>query len=289
MHVILANPVGMCSGVRGALCAAERIERPQSVTIFGQLVHNEVVLARLRQRGFQTMPEHDRSKLPATPEVLIPAHGISDAQRHWLEAAGKRLIDATCPLVGRVHQAARTLAIQGRYVLLIGKPGHVEVEGIVEDLPQCEVVSCAGEVRSYPCNRLGIVCQTTTPPHVADEIRLAVTMRNLRAEIRFVDTICRATRARQRAVEELLSRVDAMVVVGGRNSNNTRELAALCRQRGVPALHVQSADDLDPKWFQDCRTVGLTAGTSTLDETISQVRQALCQLNAGITGSPACF
>ena len=107
-------------------------------------------------------------------------------------------------------------------------------------------------------------------------------MRNPEAEIQFVDTVCLPTKEHQRSLERLLDQVDAMVVVGGRNSNNTRELVALCRERGVPAVHVQEASDLDPDWFAGVRTVGLTAGTSTLDTTIDEVHRALLELTVGV-------
>jgi 4-hydroxy-3-methylbut-2-enyl diphosphate reductase len=284
MNVIRADAMGVCFGVRRALEIADRVHRPDSVTMLGQLVHNETVLARLQSRGFRMTPEGDRSTVPVTPQVLITAHGISQTRRRRLEAAGKRLIDTTCPLVRRLHGAAQSLAGEGYFVLIVGRPGHVEVQGVVEDLADYEVVSSPADVRSYPADRIGIVCQTTTPPRVADEIRWAVRFRNLRAHVRFVDTICRSTRDRQEAVERLLPRVDTMVVVGGRNSNNTRELVALCRQRGVTTWHVQSADDIQPNWFDGCRTVGLTAGTSTVDEIIEEVYGALCELRTGVVG-----
>ena len=284
MNVIRADMMGICFGVRRALEIADRIRCPESVTMLGQLVHNERVLARLESRGFQMTPEGHRTAVPSTPQALITAHGISQTRRRRLEAAGKRLVDTTCPLVRRLHRAAQSLAAEGYFVLVVGRPGHVEVQGVVEDLADYEVCAGPADVRSYPADRIGIVCQTTTPPRVADAIRWAVRLRNLRARIRFVDTICRSTRDRQEALERLLPRVDAMVVVGGRNSNNTRELAALCRRRGLTTWHVQSADDIQPSWFDGCRAVGLTAGTSTVDEIIEEVYEALCELRTGVVG-----
>ncbi|HTI49500.1 MAG TPA: 4-hydroxy-3-methylbut-2-enyl diphosphate reductase [Planctomycetaceae bacterium] len=275
MHVILADSFGLCFGVRDALSLAERTRDPQSVTIHGELVHNERVLHHLSGRGFHVTPESDRKTLPTTPRVMVTAHGISDRERGRLESAGLRLIDSTCPLVQRVHRAAQALAAAGRYVLVIGRPGHVEVQGIVEDLSDFEIVDRPEDVHPYPEQRLGIICQSTTSPRLAEQVQAVIREKNPHADIEFVDTICQPTRDRQEAVRRLLPQVDAVVVVGGRNSNNTRELAALCEAGGKPAFHVQSADDLDPQWFRDCRTVGLTAGTSTLDETIESVRNAL--------------
>ncbi|MSR60283.1 MAG: 4-hydroxy-3-methylbut-2-enyl diphosphate reductase [Planctomycetaceae bacterium] len=269
-----------CFGVREALSLALRTHDPQSVTVHGELVHNPRVLVQLALRGFQSTAEPDRAGLPNTPRVMITAHGISDRERNRLESAGLRLIDTTCPLVRRVHRAAQALADEGRHVVVIGRPGHVEVAGIVEDLPEADVVAGPEAVRTYPHARLGVVCQSTTSPRLAACICAAIRAANPGADIEFVDTICQPTRDRQEAVGRLLPQVDGVVVVGGRNSNNTRELAALCEAAGKPAWLVQSAGDLDPRWFRNCRAVGLTAGTSTLDETIQEVHQALLAIEA---------
>lgn len=275
MQVLLADALGFCFGVRDALAVAERTPHPETVTIHGELVHNERVQSRLKALGFHSAAEAERGDVPGTPRVMITAHGVSDRERARLEASAKQLIDTTCPLVQKVHRAAQILAAEGRHVLIIGRPGHVEVQGILEDLVSGEVVETAESVKRYPGDRLGIVCQSTTPPRLAATVNAAIRSANPHADIRFIDTICQPTRDRQDAVVRLLPFVDAMVVVGGRNSNNTRELAALCRDRGVPAFHIQSATELEPGWFRGCRVVGLTAGTSTLDATIEEVRQAL--------------
>jgi 4-hydroxy-3-methylbut-2-enyl diphosphate reductase len=275
MRVIRADVLGMCFGVRDALRALDRIERPGDVTIHGALVHNEAVLAGLADRGFPMVGEADREGVPATPAVLVTAHGISDAERSRLAGAGKQLIDTTCPLVSRVHRAARALEAQGYHVLVVGRRGHVEVRGIVGDLRDFDIVEGPDDVRTYPFSRLGVVCQTTTAPRMAAATREAIFDRNPHADIRYVDTVCRPTKEHQRALERLIVEVEAMVVVGGRHSNNTRELANLCRERGVPVAHVQGAADLDPAWLAGFEVVGLTAGTSTLDATIDEVERAL--------------
>jgi 4-hydroxy-3-methylbut-2-en-1-yl diphosphate reductase len=280
MQVLLADALGFCFGVRDALAAAERTPCPETVTIHGELVHNERVQSRLYSLGFHSSTEANRGEVPATPRVMITAHGISDRERARLEGSGRQLIDTTCPLVQKVHRAAQILAAEGRHVLIIGRPGHVEVSGIVEDLSSGEVVENSEAVTHYPFDRLGIVCQSTTPPRLAASVNAAIRAANPHADIRFIDTICQPTRDRQDAVVRLLPLVDAVVVVGGKNSNNTRELAALCRDRGVPAFHVQSAADLEANWFRGCQVVGLTAGTSTLDETIEEVQQALVAMSS---------
>ena len=276
MQVIRAEAMGLCFGVRDALEYTTSVADPQNVTVYGELVHNEKVNRRLAERGFRRMPEQGREgAAPETAAVLVTAHGISHAERARLEAAGRQVLDTTCPLVRRAHEAALRLEAEGCLVLVIGRRGHVEVRGLVGDLRRSEVVESPAEVRCYEAARIGVLCQTTTTDVLARAVLQEVGARNPGKLIRFVDTVCRPTRERQQALERLLPQVDALVVVGGRNSRNTGELAESARARGVRALQVESAADLDPYWFAGCRTVGLTAGTSTLDETIAEVHQAL--------------
>jgi 4-hydroxy-3-methylbut-2-enyl diphosphate reductase len=282
MRVIRAENMGLCFGVRDALAIMNQVDRPEEVTVHGELVHNPIVLDQLERRGFRNSSEATRDAAVETPVVLITAHGISNVERERLNGAGKRLIDTTCPLVERAHRAALMLRDEGYHILLIGRPGHVEVRGIAEDLPSVDIIPAESDVVTYPHTRLGVVCQTTTPERLVKQVRRAIEERNPHAEIRFVDTVCLPTKDHQRALERLLDRVEAMVVVGGRNSNNTKELVALCGERGVPALHVQNASEVDPSWLAPFETVGLTAGTSTLDSTIEEVERALLRINQGV-------
>jgi len=275
MNVVRAEEMGMCFGVRDALGATESVADPSLVTIHGELVHNPRVVRQLEEAGFRQSHENSRDAAVGTPLVLITAHGVSNAERQRLAAANKTLIDTTCPLVRRAHDAAQALGAEGRHVLLVGKAGHVEVRGIVEDLESYDVVGTPEEVGRYESRRLGIVSQTTVPPDVFADVCARVRDRNPLADVRVMDTVCRPTKLRQLSVLDLAARVDAVVVVGGRNSNNTRWLVSVCCEHGTRAFHVESAEDLDPAWFADVHTVGLTAGTSTLDETIDEVHRAL--------------
>jgi len=275
MRVILADVAGMCFGVRAALRTLDGVAHPGETTIHGELVHNEIVLTQLGARGFRMVGESQRDPLPETRDVLITAHGISQRERRRLEEAGKNLIDTTCPLVTRAHDAAQRLQAEGCFVLVIGRRGHVEVQGIIEDLTDYEVVQHPGEVRAYGKPRLGILCQTTVPESLVQSIREAVAQRNANAEVRFLDTVCQPTKDHQTALRKLLQQVQAMVVVGGMRSNNTRAMVAHCQEQGISAHHVRCAADLNPEWFEEIDVVGLTAGTSTLDESIEEVRFAL--------------
>jgi len=285
MRVIRAEVLGMCFGVRDALKIIDSIDQPEEVTIHGELVHNEAVLERLDARGFQQADEHRRTALPMTSTVLITAHGISVKERKQLQTAGKQLIDTTCPLVTRVHSAALALQAEGYHILLIGKRGHVEVQGVIDDLESFDVLQTPEEVRCFSHRKLGIICQTTAAAANVESIRAAVAERNPQADIRFIDTVCLPTKEHQRALERLMVQVEVVVVVGGKNSNNTRELVNRCRARGLTAHHIQCAADLLPEWFDGVDTAGLTAGTSTLEETIEEVHQALLQIGEPATVS----
>jgi 4-hydroxy-3-methylbut-2-enyl diphosphate reductase len=280
LRVVRAEAMGLCFGVRDALTLTRQLARPEEVTIHGELVHNADVQAELSARGFHQSPEGAREVLPRTPRVLITAHGISERERTRLELAGKELVDTTCPLVRRVHDAARRLACAGCHVLVAGKRGHVEVRGIVEDLASCDVIEHAGEVRAYPHERLGLVSQTTMPERELGAIHAAVVAKNPRADLRLVDTVCAPTKERQTALERLLDQVELLVVVGGANSNNTARLAERGRARGVPSHHVTGPAELDPAWLRGVTSVGLTAGTSTPDERIDAVEARLRALAA---------
>lgn len=277
MRIIRAEAMGMCFGVKDALDTVRQVPDPGSVTIYGELVHNETVQGELRSRGFQSASEVGRG-IPETPQVLITAHGVSDREKERLRAAGKEVLDTTCPLVQRAHRAAVRMHAEGDLVVVVGRRGHVEVEGLVGDLERWRIVWEAKDVRDWGVERISVICQTTTPTWHAEAMVAEVRRRNSGAEVRFVDTVCRPTKDRQQALDDLLDRVQALVVVGGRNSNNTRQLARLAEARGIPALHVQGPADLDAAWLARFEVVGLTAGTSTPDESIDAVHKALAAL-----------
>jgi 4-hydroxy-3-methylbut-2-enyl diphosphate reductase len=284
MKVINAQAMGMCFGVKDALSTVMTMENPEKATVYGQLVHNGEVLKRIWARGFSMLEETDRSPDIPTPDVVITAHGLSNKERRKLEASGKTLIDTTCPLVHRVHQIAGDLHAQGYFVVVVGRKDHVEVRGIVGDLERFAIVERPEDAIAFPADRIAVVCQTTTPPALVDILFETISQKNAGKVIRLIDTVCGPTRERQQAVEDLLSKVQALVVVGGKNSNNTRQLRALGEGAGLPCFQVEMASELRPEWFRGLDTVGLTAGTSTLDQTIEEVRTALMQMDSLMPG-----
>jgi len=285
MKIIKAQAMGMCFGVKDALSTVMTMDDPELATVYGQLVHNSEVLKRIEARGFSMLEESDRTSAISTRNVVITAHGLSDKERRTLEASGKTLIDTTCPLVSRVHQLARGLQEQGYFIVVAGRRDHVEVKGIVGDLERFAIVEGPEDVLAYPSDRLAVVCQTTTPPALLDLLFETISRQNAEKEIRFIDTICGPTRERQDAVEDLLPKVQALVVVGGKNSNNTRQLRAVGEKAGLPCFQVERASELRPEWFYGFDTVGLTAGTSTLDQTIAELSTALLEMEVSCDGT----
>jgi 4-hydroxy-3-methylbut-2-en-1-yl diphosphate reductase len=276
-QIIRAAHLGFCFGVRDALEAAERLEHPEQVTVYGELVHNADVSRRLIERRFETMREAEREVIPSRPMVMITAHGISQTRRQNLIDAGKRLIDTTCPLVQRAHDAASMLAERGHFVVVIGSDQHVEVLGIIEDLPEGRwaVVATASEVVRYNADQIGIVSQTTMPDGIAEQCREAIAAKNPQASIRWINTICRPTRQRQTAVDQLCEQVEIIIVVGGINSNNTRRLVERCQAHQRTVYHIQTHLDIKADWLEGIDRIGLTAGTSTPDSTIDRVEEHL--------------
>lgn len=279
MKVLRAEELGMCFGVRDALEVVAAVEDPSRVTIHGELVHNVEVLRELDRRGFARSPEGERP-VPATPVVLVTAHGISERERARLQGAGKQLIDTTCPLVQKAHAAAQRLQAEGCRVLVVGRRDHVEVRGLAEDLCEPVVLGSIADVATWPEKKLGLVFQTTTQVEVADAIEAAVRAQNPHADVVVADTICSPTKARVEALRALLPQVDLLVVVGGRNSNNTKQLVRTAEAKGVRVRHVEHEGELEAGWFEGVGAVGLTAGTSTLARTIDAVHQRLLALAA---------
>ena len=275
--VIQAEHLGMCFGVRDAIRLALDEAARDQLTVLGELVHNEGVLATLQARGVRMATE---PSLVTTPVVMITAHGASDRMVTRIRERGQKVIEATCPLVRLAHRAVTQLARDGFHPVIVGKRDHVEVRGLTEDLSECDVVLSEDDVsllRERP--RFGVVAQTTQPVEKVRHLVALIRRRFPRSEVRFIDTVCQPTKQRQSAAIELAQQCDVVVVVGGARSNNTRELVETCRRHCRRVLHVQSAGDLKPKWFAGADTVGLTAGTSTPDAVINEVARSLQSLS----------
>ena len=273
MKVIRAEHLGMCFGVRDAIDLAYRRAESAPLTVLGDLVHNPRVLEGLRAKGIAIA--HDPAQV-TTQTVMVTAHGASERALAGIRARGLDVVEATCPLVHVAHRALMALQRDGYHPIVIGQRNHVEVRGLTEDLDAFDVVLDEGDIMELKGHeRMGIASQTTQP---IDRVRHLVGLIRARfphSDVRFADTVCHPTKQRQDAAVELAQMCDVIVVVGGANSNNTRELVTTCRRHCSRVHHVETAMDLCPEWFAGAQVVGLTAGTSTPDEVIDRVDQHL--------------
>jgi len=275
MKIQLAEHYGLCFGVRDAIAQAEKLATRGPLTILGELVHNPVVRERLARHGVREGALGDRDSAQTT-QVMITAHGASDKARGEWRNAGFGVADGTCPLVRQAHEKLRALVEQGFAPVVIGKRGHVEVNGLTEDFPDACIIESVDDLADLPpAERLGVISQTTQPTEKVLALVEAIRIARPASEVRFCDTVCQPTKNRQTALRKLIDECDTLVVVGGRNSNNTLQLVAAATMAGREVHHVERAEELRVDWFREARVVGITAGTSTLKETVATVRTRL--------------
>jgi 4-hydroxy-3-methylbut-2-en-1-yl diphosphate reductase len=276
--VVRAEHLGMCFGVRDAIELALRRAEAAPLTILGDLVHNDAVLAALRSKGIATVGD---PALVTTQTVMVTAHGASERTLANTRALGLEVVEATCPLVRVAHRAIRALVRDGYHPVIIGQRTHVEVRGLTEDLDEFDVVlDESGVVALKERPRIGVAAQTTQPIDRVRHLVALIRRQFPRSDVRFIDSVCRPTKERQVAAVELARRCDVVIVVGGAHSNNTRELVNTCSLHCSHVHHIQTEADLRPEWFSTADTVGLTAGTSTPDDVIDRVERHIRELAA---------
>ena len=269
MKIEAIEPHGFCAGVTAALKKALALCGNGAVYCLHELVHNEIVVADLRSRGFVFV--EDVSAVPEGSTLLFSAHGVSPAVR--AEAAARRLkvVDATCPFVARVHDAAREFAAKGLAVVVIGNPGHAEVKGIVGEVPDAVVVRDAAEASALASpvagSAIGVVSQTTMN---SDEVETVVAVLRGRFEVETTAEVCRATKVRQDAVRAFKG--DALLVLGSANSSNTRRLCEVARCRTFRAATLEEVSSLD---LAGVGTLGVTSGASTPESFFAEAMKLL--------------
>jgi len=284
-QILLAEHYGMCFGVRDALAAAHEVASRRPATILGQLVHNEVVRQRLSEAGARE--GRLEAQQAGTADVIVTAHGAADRDRERWKGAGYRVTDTTCPLVRKAHDALAQLVLEGCKPLVIGKRDHVEVRGLTGDFPGAQVVLSEEDVDALPfAQRFGVVAQTTQPIDRVERVLAMIRRRHPGAKVVFKDTVCHPTKARQTALDRLCEAAGFVLVVGGRNSNNSRQLVEKARTKGCRAELVTRAEEIMEDWFSDIGVVGVTAGTSTLEESVEEVLCCLETLGGIRVGQP---
>lgn len=275
MKVLKARHAGACYGVQRALdMAYAAICDGSTAYTLGPLIHNPQVVSKLEKRGVGVASSLDEV---SDGIVIIRSHGVVPQVKQDAEAKGLPIIDATCPHVARAQKAASGLADEGYHVIAVGEAGHPEVEGMKAHAEvsggTCIVVAGPEELPEHIEEPVGIVVQTTQSKEALDAVVEALHARGIEPQVK--NTICFATRQRQEAAAELAEQVDALVVIGGRNSSNTTRLYDICKAICPRSHHVETSDEIDPAWFEGCAVIGVTAGASTPEDQIDSVVERL--------------
>ena len=276
IEIEVARYAGVCYGVERALGMAEKAadEARKPVNTLGPLIHNPLVVNDLKSIGVGTA-----SNVSEVEEgtLIIRAHGVVPSVVEEARTRGLDVLDATCPYVKKVHNAAERLVREGYQLIVVGESGHPEVEGIMGHAgDDAHVVSVPGDLDAIDLSRkVGVVVQTTQTPGALADVVAELSKRTM--DLRVINTICSATQERQDSAAELAHRVDAMIVVGGKNSGNTRRLAEICTAACPKTHHIEDASEIEAAWFDGVSHIGVTAGAST---PASHIERALVRMRS---------
>lgn len=278
MEILVAKSSGFCFGVKRAIKIADKCANSAPVgDIFtlGPIIHNPQVVKRLEESNVFAKKSLDDID---SGTVIIRSHGVKLEEYNEAKEKGLGIVDATCPFVRKAQDLVSRLTDEGYDVIVVGEKDHPEVKGLISyGNKQVRVVSGLAELADMPrVKRLGIVAQTTLPMEkLEDVVRFCL---HKATEIKVFNTICNATSTRQAESAALAKQVDVMVVVGGKNSANTRRLAEVCLAIQPKTYHIEVASELDPAWFAGAKSVGITSGASTPDWLINEVVERISSM-----------
>ncbi len=284
MKILLCRPRGFCAGVERAIEAVERaLERfGRPIYVRHEIVHNKVVVDTLRAKGAVFVDE--LSDVPPGSHVIFSAHGVAPQVMEHADSLKLTSIDATCPLVTKVHAEARRFARQGYTILLIGHREHVEVVGVVGEAPGKTIVVAtpdeAEHVEVPDSEKVAVLTQTTLSVDEAGAVMRVLKRRFPHVTTPRKEDICYATTNRQMAVKSLAGRVDIWLVIGDPSSSNSNRLREIGEGMGVPSHLLLGPESLDPAWLEGVETVGVTSGASTPDVSVQRVIERLLDLGA---------
>ncbi len=281
IEIIIAPHAGFCFGVKRAINLTEKSSKSANKKVYtlGPLIHNPQEVHRLEQLGIYTTDSED--KLEEGDTVIIRSHGIPPVKEKTLHEMGLNVVDATCPYVKAVHEAVTKLVKEGYFVVVLGEKDHPEVIGTMGYIQEAggkgTVIETKEDLKKVlGIDKLGIVAQTTQNEQFFKEVvgELALWSK----ELKVINTICNATSERQEDVYELAPKVDVMIVVGGKNSGNTRRLYEISKSLNPKSYHVETEEELQKDWFENAQRIGITAGASTPDWIIEKVRSKIKEL-----------
>ena len=285
--VILAQPRGFCAGVEMAVATVERALQKYGppLYVFHEIVHNRYVVQDFIRRGVAFVQSLE--EVPVGAKLILSAHGVSPAV--WEQGKKRELeiiIDATCPLVEKVHREVRKFGAQGYWIILVGHPKHDEIVGTSGEAPErIRIVANIGQAKEVTIpdpERVAVLTQTTLSVDDTREIIEVLQRRFPRMITPPKEDICYATQNRQDAVKELAREVDLVLVVGSSNSENSNQLCRVARSGGVPAYLVNDLREIDPQWLEIVERVGITSGASVPDRLVQQIADYFKQLGAEI-------
>jgi 4-hydroxy-3-methylbut-2-enyl diphosphate reductase len=274
MEIIVAKMAGFCFGVKRAIEITFDISKKDSEGVYtlGPIIHNPQVIEKLKGEGVPPI-EVDEIEKGAVKALIIRTHGIPRQLYNNIAARGFRIIDATCPFVKKAQHYAKLLKEKGYQVVILGDANHPEVKGLVSYAGEDVVVVNADSSLKGLKPKVGIIVQTTQPVEALKKLLAGVAEHA--KEIMVYNTICNSTALRLKETAEMARKVDVMVVVGGKNSANTTQLANLCKSLSVKTHHIETAAEIDAQWFRDAQRTGITAGASTPDWIIKEVEKRI--------------
>ncbi|HCB31870.1 MAG TPA: 4-hydroxy-3-methylbut-2-enyl diphosphate reductase [Deltaproteobacteria bacterium] len=284
LNLVLASPRGFCAGVDRAITIVEKALEMYGAPIYVQheIVHNKHVVQRLRNEGAVFVENID--EIPEGSHAIFSAHGVSPEVRKRAEKRKLQVLDATCPLVTKVHREAQRYAQKEHTIILIGHHNHVEVKGTVGEAPEhIFVVGTVEEVSDLKIpdeKKVGYITQTTLSLDDTAEIITALKVRFPEIKGPAKDDICYATQNRQNAVKALSKEVDLVLVVGAQNSSNSVRLLEVAETTGVKARRIESAAELDPEWLEEVRNVGITAGASAPEDIVQGIVAEISKMSS---------
>jgi 4-hydroxy-3-methylbut-2-enyl diphosphate reductase len=275
MRCILAKPRGFCAGVERAILMVEKsIEKfGNPIYVRHEIVHNSFVVTNLRKIG--AIFVEDLSEVPCGAVVIFSAHGVSKDIYENAKELNLKVIDATCPIVKSVHRNAIKYANSGCSVVLIGHPGHAEIDGTLGQLPQgkMHLVSSAEDVQKLPINENDIAYLTQTTLSIEETVDIISALKNRYPNIRGskMGNVCYATTNRQRAVRSICKEIDILLIVGSQNSSNSNRLRELGEEQGVKSILIDSAENLHKDMFNGVNSVGISSGASAPEHLVGEI------------------
>ena len=275
MEVLLAKSAGFCFGVKRAVDRVYELTRTgHKIYTFGPIIHNEEVVGDLEKKGVSVIADEKELAGITDGVVVIRSHGVAKSVYEKIERQGLECVDATCPFVKRIHNIVEKESAAGKQILIIGNAGHPEVEGIMgwSNTPAM-VAETKEEIEKIACDPEKPVCvvsQTTFNYNKFQELVEIFMKRGY--DISVVNTICNATEERQTEAKEIAAKVDAMIIIGGKHSSNTRKLYEICSRECADTYFIQTLDDLHLELPKSVRLVGITAGASTPNKIIEEVQ-----------------